>query len=109
MNMSEALKSRQALGAEDTAVNKTGLPHLPAAYSLTGEMDQKPGFQQWGWCYVKSLECYGADGRDTREVLVSLNEFPNIIKIKAWYISHLCLDQSGMALRVTGWLAPDHF
>lgn len=48
MNMYEALKNRQALGAEDTAVNNTGMPCPPVAYSLTGEMDTETGLSAVG-------------------------------------------------------------
>lgn len=46
--MYEALKNRQTLEAEDTAVNKTGMPCPPAADCLTGEMDTETGISAVG-------------------------------------------------------------
>lgn len=72
--MYEALKNRQALGAEDTAVKKTGMPCPPAADSLTGEMDTETGISAVGLMLCEKFGMLLSTWQRHREVLVFLNE-----------------------------------
>lgn len=103
MNMYEALKNRQALGAADTAVNKTGMPCPPAAYSLTREMDTETRLSAVGLVLCEKFGMLLSTWQRHKRGFSFFKWVAKYNKNKGMVYPTFVLTPSGIALRVIGW------